>query len=119
MCVCLCVSVCGVCDGGASSWVALSSAQCLVIAEMTTDRLLMVLNKTDMLPADNRAAHVKKAEEGVRRGLKGTKFAEAPMVAVAACPGAEEGAPPLGISQLVRSRVCVVCGVWCVCGTSS
>jgi hypothetical protein len=76
---------------------------------MTTDRLLMVLNKTDMLPADNRAAHVKKAEERVRRGLKGTKFAEAPMVAVAACPGAEEGAPPLGITQLVRVvGVCVV-----------
>ncbi|ELR21543.1 selenocysteinespecific elongation factor, putative [Acanthamoeba castellanii str. Neff] len=77
------------------------TAECLVIAEMTTDRLLMVLNKTDMLPADNRAAHVKKAEERVRRGLKGTKFAEAPMVAVAACPGAEEGAPPLGITQLI------------------
>ncbi len=83
---------------------------------MTTDRLLMVLNKTDMLPADNRAAHVKKAEERVRRGLKGTKFAEAPMVAVAACPGAEEGAPPLGITQLVRvvCVVCVVCRVSCV-----
>jgi hypothetical protein len=49
----------------------------------------------------------------VRRGLKGTKFAEAPMVAVAACPGAEEGAPPLGITQLVRG-VCRVCRV-CVC----
>jgi selenocysteine-specific elongation factor len=72
---------------------------------MTTDRLLIVLNKTDMLPADNRDVQVKKAEERVRRGLKGTKFAETPMVAVAACPGAEEGAPPLGMTQLVRTSL--------------
>jgi len=71
---------------------------------MTTSRILVALNKMDLLPTVNREAHLNKAEERVRRGLKGTKFADAPMVAVAACPGAEQSASTIGLSQLVRAE---------------
>jgi len=86
----------------ATKGIQTQTAECLVIAEMTTSRILVALNKMDLLPTVNREAHLNKAEERVRRGLKGTKFADAPMVAVAACPGAEQSASTIGLSQLIE-----------------
>lgn len=68
---------------------------------MTVDRLLIVLNKVDLLPAGNREAQVEKVKERICRVLKGTKFADVDTVGVSACPGAEEGSQPEGVSHLV------------------
>ncbi|UYV70313.1 EEFSEC [Cordylochernes scorpioides] len=40
------------------------TAECLVIAEITCDKMVVVLNKTDQLPEAKREAHVDKGEEG-------------------------------------------------------
>ena len=63
------------------------TAECLVIAEVYTDRLIVVLNKTDMLPEEGREKKVEAAAQRVRKALASTRFAAAPFVALAAAPG--------------------------------
>ena len=63
------------------------TAECLVIGEITNDRLIVVLNKLDVLPAATREADLEKMKARIRKTLSTTKFADAPMVAVAAHPG--------------------------------
>jgi selenocysteine-specific elongation factor len=68
------------------------TAECLVVGEITTDRLVVVLNKTDLLPEATREAAIEKAAARIRKVLATTKFADAPIIPVAAAPG---GKPPL------------------------
>ena len=82
------------------------TAECLVIAEVTTENLIVVLNKVDMLeslagskkaskkgatagaePAADAAALLAKATGRIRKALESTRFADAPMVAISAAPG--------------------------------
>jgi selenocysteine-specific elongation factor len=91
------------------------TAECLVIGEVTTDNMIVVLNKVDLLdalatpavsdsivPASGGAATGKKtkkhkggtaadllasAERKVRSILKSTRFADAPIIALSAAPG--------------------------------
>jgi selenocysteine-specific elongation factor len=63
------------------------TAECLVIGEITSDRLLVVLNKVDQLPEENRPKAIKKATKRLKEALASTRFATARMVAVAAKPG--------------------------------
>ena len=68
------------------------ASQCLVLGEMTTDRLVVALNKADLLPGsgpgdpkydDALAA----ASARISKALARTRFAGAAMVPVAAAPG--------------------------------
>ena len=62
--------------------------QGLVIGQIMTDTMLIVLNKVDLLgdgPAQ--ASQLARVEANIRKALKVTKFADAPMVPVAARPG--------------------------------
>ena len=63
------------------------TAECLVVGEITTDTLVVVLNKVDMLPVEGRAAEVARATARFRKVLASTKFAEAPFVVLSAAPG--------------------------------
>ena len=66
------------------------TAECLVIAEMTTRNLIVVLNKIDMFPEDEREERVRMAEKKIRMALRGTKFEDAKMVGISACVGGEK-----------------------------
>jgi len=66
------------------------TAECLVIAEMTTRNLIVVLNKIDMFPEEEREERVKMAERKMRMALRGTKFEDAQMVGISACVGGEK-----------------------------
>ncbi len=78
-----------------------------MVGEIATQRMLVVINKTDLLPAGLRAKLVAKARHRLGQTLAATKFAGCPMVAVSAKPGgsrlllAGAGTPPLnpGISS--------------------
>jgi selenocysteine-specific elongation factor len=74
------------------------TAECLVIAEMTTRNLIVVLNKTDMFPEHEREARLRAAEKKMRAALRGTKFADAQMVGISACVGGEKVAAVGGAS---------------------
>ncbi|KAL3823925.1 hypothetical protein ACHAXA_007896 [Cyclostephanos tholiformis] len=66
------------------------TAECLVIAEMTTRNLIVVLNKIDMFPEDEREERLRLAERKMRAALRGTKFEDARMVGISACVGGEK-----------------------------
>ena len=93
------------------------TAECLVIGEITTDLMVVVLNKTDMLPTEpadrcarsaapllphrgcasspshsrslpRRAKALASATKKIRKALSTTRFADAPFVAVSALAAA-------------------------------
>ncbi len=70
------------------------TAECLVVGEIATQRLLVVLNKVDLLPAAERSKLVVRARRRLAQTLASTKFAGCPMVAVAAKPGARGCSKP-------------------------
>jgi small GTP-binding protein len=66
------------------------TAECLVIAEMTTRNLIVVLNKVDLFPEHEREERIRLTEKKMRNALRGTKFEDAPMVGISACVGGEK-----------------------------
>jgi len=75
-----------------------------VIGELTTDRLICVLNKADLLPAEGREAALAKAQKRLAATFAATRFAGCPQVVVSARPGGGEGsevAPAEGIAPLI------------------
>lgn len=65
------------------------TAECVVIGEILADRFLVVLNKVDLLPEENREKLVEKAIADLRKALGKTKLGQADMIAVAARVGGE------------------------------
>jgi len=74
------------------------TAECLVIAEMTTRNLIVVLNKIDMFPENEREERLRMAQKKMRAALRGTKFEDAQMVGISACVGGEKVAAIGGAS---------------------
>ncbi|RDD39170.1 Selenocysteine-specific elongation factor [Trichoplax sp. H2] len=66
------------------------TAECLIIGEITCDKMLIVLNKIDLLKPESKLQQIEKMSKRLRKTLQNTKFAEAPMVSVAAVPGGAE-----------------------------
>ena len=65
------------------------TAECLVIGELLTDRLVVVLNKIDLLPEAERASKIALVQKKLAGVFAGTRFgATVPMIPVAACVGA-------------------------------
>jgi len=76
------------------------TAECLVVAEIMTNKLIIVLNKIDLLPVENREKLIERAKQRVRKVLSPTKFYNAPLVVLSAAPG---GAGKLGASAPLSS----------------
>ncbi len=66
------------------------TAECLVIAEMTTRNLIIALNKIDLFPEKERASRVNQVAGRIRSALRNSRFADAPMVGISACIGGEK-----------------------------
>ncbi|XP_022081004.1 selenocysteine-specific elongation factor-like [Acanthaster planci] len=63
------------------------SAECLIIGEITCSKMVIVLNKTDLLPAPKKTLMIEKMTKRMLKTLENTKFADCPIIAVAAKPG--------------------------------
>jgi selenocysteine-specific elongation factor len=63
------------------------TAECLVVGEIATQRMLVVMNKVDLLPAELRSRLVAKARKRLAQTFAATTFAGCPIVAVSAKPG--------------------------------
>ena len=63
------------------------TAECLVVGEIAIQHMVVVLNKIDLLPAENRAKFVTKAKKRLAQTFAATKFAGCPMLAVSSLPG--------------------------------
>lgn len=51
------------------------TAECLLIGELTCPRMVVVLNKTDLLPADKRQAAIEKMTKRLHKTLENTRCA--------------------------------------------
>lgn len=63
------------------------TAECLIIGEICCDKMLIVLNKLDLVEEAKRPALIDKMSKRLLKTLENTKFANSPIVAVAANPG--------------------------------
>ncbi|XP_070277688.1 selenocysteine-specific elongation factor isoform X2 [Myotis yumanensis] len=81
------------------------SAECLVIGQIACQKLIVVLNKTDLLAEGKKQAAIEKMTKKMQKTLENTKFRGAPIIPVAAKPGgpeAPETEAPQGISELIE-----------------
>uniref|UniRef100_A0A8C6FZP4 Eukaryotic elongation factor, selenocysteine-tRNA specific n=1 Tax=Moschus moschiferus TaxID=68415 RepID=A0A8C6FZP4_MOSMO len=81
------------------------SAECLVIGQIACQKLVVVLNKTDLLPEGKRQAAIDRMTRKMQKTLESTKFRGAPVIPVAAKPGgpdAPETEAPQGIPELIE-----------------
>jgi selenocysteine-specific elongation factor len=60
------------------------TAECLIIGEICCDKLLIILNKLDLIEESKRQATVEKMSKRLLKTLESTKFANSQIVAVAA-----------------------------------
>ena len=66
------------------------TTECLVLAELTSPHVVVALNKADLFEPSEREARLRAAESKVRERLARTRFANAPVVGIAACVGGEK-----------------------------
>ncbi|OXB83009.1 UNVERIFIED_CONTAM: hypothetical protein H355_001352 [Colinus virginianus] len=81
------------------------SAECLVIGQIACQKMVVVLNKIDLLPEAKRQSAIEKMTKKMQKTLENTKFCGCPIVAVAAKPGgpeAPESENPLGVTELIE-----------------
>lgn len=84
------------------------TAECLVVGEISpTKDMVVVLNKTDLLPPQSRDAQIEKLSKRVRATMKGTKFSESKIVSTAV----GQGQAPQGVDALIESLMGYVKGI--------
>lgn len=67
------------------------TAECLVIGEITCDKMLVVLNKIDLIEPEKRKSAVEKMKKKISMTLKTTKFKDCCIVAVSAVAETDPG----------------------------
>ncbi|KAK2721696.1 selenocysteine-specific elongation factor-like [Artemia franciscana] len=77
------------------------TAECLVIGEITCDKMLIVINKVDLYPKDKRSLMIEKMKKKISLTLQKTKFKDALIVPVSAKPNENEN-DPIGINELLE-----------------
>lgn len=81
------------------------TAECLLIGELTCRRMVVILNKIDLLPENKRQSAIDKMTKRLHKTLENTRFKECPVIAVAAKPGGPEAADteePQGVPELIQ-----------------
>jgi selenocysteine-specific elongation factor len=74
----------------ANKGIQTQTAECIVIGEITTDNMIVVLNKVDMIPEEDRANKLERVTNRIRKVFSTTKFAGVPIVYTAAAVGGEK-----------------------------
>lgn len=81
------------------------TAECLIIGELTCRRMVVILNKIDLLPENKRQSAVEKMTKRLHKTLENTRFKDCPVIAVAAKPGGPEAPDmeePQGVPELIQ-----------------
>nr|ADI46882.1 SelEFf [Volvox carteri f. nagariensis] len=85
------------------------TAECLVVGEVATSRMVVALNKVDLLHPDNeRPKAVRRAVKRLSQTFAMTKFVGVNMVPVSAKPHGLADNPPLGVEDLKAALVAMV-----------
>merc|ERR1719428_2486124 len=84
----------------ANKGIQTQTAECLVVAEILANQLVIIVNKIDGFPEDQRAKKLEATCGKLRKVFARTKFGEnLPMACVSANPG--EGKDPIGLQELI------------------
>ena len=79
------------------------TAECLVIGEIICTKMMVIINKLDLLEESKRDQTVEKMMKKLRATFQKTKFKDLQMIAVSAKPGGPEGlSAPEGMGVLVE-----------------
>ncbi|CAB1353790.1 unnamed protein product [Coregonus sp. 'balchen'] len=78
------------------------TAECLLIGELTCPRMVVILNKTDLLPPNKRQTAIDKMTKRLHKTLENTRFKDCPVIAVAAKPVGPETEEPQGVPDLIE-----------------
>jgi selenocysteine-specific elongation factor len=81
------------------------TAECLVIGEITTENLILVLNKVDLIPIEDREEKIAKMIKRIRKTMKTTKFPDPSIVITSACQGGEKVAAMSSSSAAADANV--------------
>ena len=80
------------------------TAECLVIGQIVCSSMLVVLNKTDLLPPEKSAAMLEKMTKKLKLTFQKTKFKEVEIVPVSARPGGpDSNSSPEGLKRVVSA----------------
>ncbi|CAH8428586.1 unnamed protein product [Schistosoma turkestanicum] len=63
------------------------TAECLVIGEITCEKMLVVLNKCDLLPENQRHESIQKMKKRILKTLESTIFKQSEIAEISAAPG--------------------------------
>eukprot|EP01036_Dinobryon_divergens_P000934 gene934-1221_t len=66
------------------------TAECIVLGEITTNNMIIVLNKADLVPEEERAARIEKMTRRIKTVFSTTKFPDPPIVVTSAAVGGEK-----------------------------
>ena len=78
------------------------TAECLVIGEIVCTKMMVIINKVDMLPEDKRNIQLEKMMKKLKITFQKTKFKDVEMVAVSARPGGpDSSSEPSGMSEFL------------------
>jgi len=79
------------------------TAECLIIGEILCDKMIVVLNKVDLVEEKKRVAVIEKMKKRMLKTLANTKFANCPIIPVAAKIGGSEteSSDSIGLDDLV------------------
>lgn len=80
------------------------TAECIVIGEITSDAILIALNKIDLLPEEQREEKIEKMTRRIRKTLMNSKFANSEIVPVSAFIGGEKTAAISGGTPTTSSN---------------
>lgn len=82
------------------------TAECLIIGEICCSKMLIVLNKLDLVEADKKDSTIEKMSKRLLKTLENTKFANSPIVSVAASlpsENADQNKSMLNINTLIET----------------
>jgi selenocysteine-specific elongation factor len=80
------------------------TTECLVLAELCSPKLIVALNKIDQVEEHERDKHLRATTAKIHERLRNTRFANAPVVGVAACVGGEKVAASTGNSSKLEEK---------------
>eukprot|EP01031_Cornospumella_fuschlensis_P044838 gene44838-54837_t len=81
------------------------TAECIVIGEITSDNMIVALNKIDSVPEEERAEQIEKMSNAVTRGLSRSKFPRAKIIPLSAVVGGEKVAAVVPNSSHASKQV--------------
>ena len=60
--------------------IQVQTAECMVIGEITTDKVILVLNKIDLIPEVEREVRIPAIISNIKKTITKTRFKNAPIV---------------------------------------